>query len=103
MFFYSGVSHVGLYVGDGRMIHAPHPGAPVRIAPIDQMPFAAATRPHVGRCRAHALSCVPSHWKICGTWFFHTTVVWPPAPDEICCTVTVVGSCANCRSPRPAW
>ncbi|WP_329174012.1 NlpC/P60 family protein [Streptomyces decoyicus] len=45
VFFYSGVSHVGLYVGDGRMIHAPHPGAPVRIAPIDQMPFAAATRP----------------------------------------------------------
>ncbi|WP_326619006.1 NlpC/P60 family protein [Streptomyces decoyicus] len=45
VFFYSGVSHVGLYVGDGKMIHAPHPGAPVRIAPIDQMPFAAATRP----------------------------------------------------------
>ncbi|CAM5527339.1 hypothetical protein SMICM304S_05233 [Streptomyces microflavus] len=25
------------------MIHAPRPGAPVRIAPIDQMPFAGAT------------------------------------------------------------
>ncbi|MEU8915736.1 NlpC/P60 family protein [Streptomyces nigrescens] len=45
VFFYSGISHVGLYVGNGQMIHAPHPGAPVRIAPIDQMPFAAATRP----------------------------------------------------------
>ncbi|MEU7109078.1 NlpC/P60 family protein [Streptomyces sp. NPDC046215] len=45
VFFYSGVSHVGLYVGGGRMIHAPHPGAPVRIAPIDQMPFAGASRP----------------------------------------------------------
>ncbi|WP_406479113.1 NlpC/P60 family protein [Streptomyces platensis] len=45
VFFYSGISHVGIYVGDGRMIHAPHPGAPVRITPIDQMPFAAATRP----------------------------------------------------------
>lgn len=45
VFFYSGISHVGLYIGDGKMIHAPHPGAPVRIAPIDQMPFAAATRP----------------------------------------------------------
>ncbi|KIZ14575.1 hypothetical protein SNA_36590 [Streptomyces natalensis ATCC 27448] len=45
VFFYSGISHVGLYVGDGKMIHAPHPGAPVRIAPIDEMPFAAATRP----------------------------------------------------------
>ncbi|MEU9112605.1 C40 family peptidase [Streptomyces sp. NPDC048483] len=45
VFFYSGISHVGLYIGDGKMIHAPHPGAPVRIAPIDEMPFAAATRP----------------------------------------------------------
>lgn len=44
VFFYSGVSHVGLYIGDGRMIHAPRPGAPVRIAPVDQMPFAGATR-----------------------------------------------------------
>ncbi|MGW5274810.1 NlpC/P60 family protein [Streptomyces sp. NPDC004044] len=44
VFFYSGVSHVGLYIGDGRMIHAPHPGAPVRIAPVDEMPFAGATR-----------------------------------------------------------
>jgi cell wall-associated NlpC family hydrolase len=45
VFFYSGVSHVGLYIGGGRMIHAPRPGAPVRIAPIDEMPFAGATRP----------------------------------------------------------
>ncbi|MGK5548690.1 NlpC/P60 family protein [Streptomyces sp. URMC 127] len=45
VFFYSGISHVGLYVGGGKMIHAPHPGAPVRIAPIDEMPFAGAARP----------------------------------------------------------
>ncbi|WP_329118417.1 C40 family peptidase [Streptomyces sp. NBC_01465] len=45
VFFYSGISHVGLYVGGGQMIHAPHPGAPVRLAPIDQMPFAGAVRP----------------------------------------------------------
>ncbi|MFG2195262.1 NlpC/P60 family protein [Streptomyces sp. NPDC048639] len=45
VFFYSGVSHVGLYIGGGQMIHAPRPGAPVRIAPIDQMPFSGATRP----------------------------------------------------------
>ncbi|MFH8433983.1 NlpC/P60 family protein [Streptomyces sp. NPDC018007] len=44
VFFYSGISHVGLYIGGGQMIHAPRPGAPVRIAPIDQMPFAGATR-----------------------------------------------------------
>ncbi|MFF2331035.1 MULTISPECIES: NlpC/P60 family protein [unclassified Streptomyces] len=44
VFFYSGLSHVGLYIGNGQMIHAPRPGAPVRIAPIDQMPLAGATR-----------------------------------------------------------
>ncbi|WP_445515135.1 NlpC/P60 family protein [Streptomyces sp. NEAU-174] len=45
VFFYSGISHVGLYVGDGRMIHAPHPGAPVRLASVADMPFAGAARP----------------------------------------------------------
>ncbi|MGW4821125.1 NlpC/P60 family protein [Streptomyces sp. NPDC004227] len=44
VFFYSGISHVGLYVGNGQMIHAPNPSAPVRLAPVDQMPFAGATR-----------------------------------------------------------
>lgn len=45
VFFYSGISHVGLYIGNGQMIHAPRPGAPVRVAPVDEMPFAGATRP----------------------------------------------------------
>ncbi|MER5308295.1 NlpC/P60 family protein [Streptomyces sp. NPDC002773] len=44
VFFYSGISHVGLYIGGGQMIHAPRPGAPIRVAPIDEMPFAGATR-----------------------------------------------------------
>ncbi|OIK04940.1 C40 family peptidase [Streptomyces monashensis] len=44
VFFYSGVSHVGIYVGGGQMIHAPNSSAPVRLAPIDLMPFAGATR-----------------------------------------------------------
>ncbi|MEU3733942.1 NlpC/P60 family protein [Streptomyces sp. NPDC033538] len=44
VFFYPGISHVGIYIGDGRMIHAPNPSAPVRVAPLDEMPFAGATR-----------------------------------------------------------
>ncbi|MFI9060457.1 C40 family peptidase [Streptomyces sp. NPDC053429] len=45
VFFYSGITHVGLYIGDGKMIHAPHPGATVRVAPVDSMPWAGAARP----------------------------------------------------------
>ncbi|MFC8565632.1 NlpC/P60 family protein [Streptomyces sp. NPDC057245] len=30
VFFYDDISHVGLYIGDGKMIHAPKPGAYVR-------------------------------------------------------------------------
>ncbi|UUU24462.1 C40 family peptidase [Streptomyces sp. DSM 40750] len=44
VFFYSGISHVGIYVGNGQMVHAPNPSAPVRVAPLDEMPFAGATR-----------------------------------------------------------
>ncbi|AIR97959.1 NlpC/P60 family protein [Streptomyces glaucescens] len=40
----SDASHVGMYVGNGQVIHAPYPGAPVRYDPVGMMPIAAVTR-----------------------------------------------------------
>ncbi|WP_461038601.1 C40 family peptidase [Streptomyces mayteni] len=45
VFYYSGLSHVGMYVGEGQIIHASRPGTPVRLAPVDSMPLVAASRP----------------------------------------------------------
>jgi cell wall-associated NlpC family hydrolase len=45
VFYYSGISHVGIYVGGGQIIHAPHPGAAVEYAPLDEMPISGAARP----------------------------------------------------------
>ncbi|UWE08883.1 C40 family peptidase [Actinacidiphila bryophytorum] len=38
-------SHVAMYVGGGRVIHAPYPGARVRYDPVGMMPITAVTRP----------------------------------------------------------
>lgn len=45
VFFYEDISHVGLYLGDGEMIHAPKPGESVRVEAVDYMPFHSAVRP----------------------------------------------------------
>ena len=37
VFFGSPIHHVGLYIGGGQMIHAPHTGDVVRVAPISEM------------------------------------------------------------------
>ena len=34
VFFYSPVSHVGIYIGDGQMVHAPTSGDVVKVAPL---------------------------------------------------------------------
>ena len=44
VFFYSSIEHVGIYLGNGQIVHAPHTGATVEIAPMSWMPFAAARR-----------------------------------------------------------
>jgi cell wall-associated NlpC family hydrolase len=37
LFFYSPVSHVGMYIGNGQMVHASTSGVPVKTASIDSM------------------------------------------------------------------
>ncbi|MEU6013212.1 C40 family peptidase [Streptomyces sp. NPDC047515] len=45
VFFYDDISHVGMYQGDGMMIHAPKPGANVREESIYYMPIYGSVRP----------------------------------------------------------
>ncbi|WP_030182021.1 C40 family peptidase [Streptomyces sp. NRRL S-813] len=39
VFFYGDLHHVGLYAGNGQVLHAPHTGASVRYEAIGNMPF----------------------------------------------------------------
>ena len=45
VFYYGNISHVGLYAGNGQIVHAPRPGKSVEYASVDSMPFAGARRP----------------------------------------------------------
>jgi cell wall-associated NlpC family hydrolase len=44
VFFYSGPSHVGIYVGNGDVVHAPNAGDVVKVTPMKYMPFNSARR-----------------------------------------------------------
>ena len=44
VFFYSPVSHVGIYIGNGEMVHAPTTGDVVKISNIDVMGYFAGAR-----------------------------------------------------------
>ncbi|MPQ97662.1 NlpC/P60 family protein [Modestobacter sp. I12A-02628] len=44
VFFYSPVSHVGIYVGNGKMVHAPTFGSPVQIGSVDMGGYVGARR-----------------------------------------------------------
>ncbi|MGD9989654.1 NlpC/P60 family protein, partial [Pseudonocardia sp.] len=43
-FFYSPVSHVGIYMGNGNILHASTAGQPVKISNMANMPFNSARR-----------------------------------------------------------
>ncbi|WP_412743248.1 NlpC/P60 family protein [Krasilnikovia sp. MM14-A1004] len=45
VFFYGRISHVGIYIGGGKMIHAPEYGENVRVSSIDSMPIHGYGRP----------------------------------------------------------
>lgn len=44
VFFYPSISHVGIYAGNGLMLHASTFGVPVAVAPMDSTPFHSARR-----------------------------------------------------------
>ncbi|WP_345770678.1 C40 family peptidase [Blastococcus saxobsidens] len=37
IFFYSPVGHVGMYIGNGQMVHSSTYGQPVKVVPVDSM------------------------------------------------------------------
>jgi cell wall-associated NlpC family hydrolase len=45
VFYYSPVSHVGMYIGNGQIVNALNPGAGVRISGVNSMPYSGAVRP----------------------------------------------------------
>jgi peptidoglycan DL-endopeptidase CwlO len=45
VFYYSPISHVGMYIGNGLIVHAANPGTGVLVAGLFSMPFSGAVRP----------------------------------------------------------
>jgi cell wall-associated NlpC family hydrolase len=45
VFYYSPISHVGMYIGNGMIVHAANPGAGVTTSPLHSMPYSGAVRP----------------------------------------------------------
>ena len=45
VFYYSPISHVGMYIGNGLIVHAANPGAGVRVSELYSMPYVGAVRP----------------------------------------------------------
>lgn len=42
--YYPGVTHIGMYIGNGQLVHASDYGIPVQVVSVDSMPWAGAVR-----------------------------------------------------------
>ena len=45
VFYYTPISHVGMYIGNGKIVNAQNPRAGVRVAGLHDMPYVGAVRP----------------------------------------------------------
>ncbi|MGZ5400006.1 MAG: NlpC/P60 family protein [Nocardioides sp.] len=45
VFYYSPISHVGMYIGNGMIVHAANPGTGVAVTGLNSMPYSGAVRP----------------------------------------------------------
>ncbi len=45
VFYYSPISHVSIYIGNGMAVDAGNPGSGVRVSPLHMMPYVGAVRP----------------------------------------------------------
>lgn len=45
VFYYSPISHVGMYIGNGQIVNALNPGAGIKVSGLHDMPYVGAVRP----------------------------------------------------------